>query len=404
MKATGATAIVTPNRKIQLYLGTMTFGWTSQTSSPVDQLVANEMLQKFVCSNHDAFNDTCCYIDTARIYAGGKTEQLLGRAIDGCLTSQSSSSGRRLKLRLGTKAHPSQPGGLSKTGILNQLEASLNALNMNLPSHRDVCHRHYQKKRENNNDQEEVAIHEYYLHQPDTENSLLESLTCLDELVRKGMIERVGMSNYAASEMERAFQLCEEHNLTKPVVYQGLYNPLNRLSEEDLLPILRRNDCAFVAYNPLAAGLLTGKHDENDDSVLKGRFFKNPNYLPRFYTAPNFRAIEIIREACASENISIVEATYKWLMLHSSLDGDRGDGLLIGASSTTQLDSNLKACNHAEQELSQSILKAFDDAWVIIQNDGDHDVFKYWRSFSFDMPGRDNLDHGASYNANKVAK
>ena len=92
---------------------------------------------------------------------------------------------------------------------------------------------------------------EYYLHQPDTEHSLLESLKAADSLLKDGKITKIGMSNYHASEMSRVFDLCREHNLTPPSVYQGLYNPLNRLVEEELLPVLKKNGCSFVAYNPL---------------------------------------------------------------------------------------------------------------------------------------------------------
>merc|ERR1719273_2885095 len=128
------------------------------------------------------------------------------------------------------------------------------------------------------------------------------------------------MSNYHYLEMERAFHLCESHGLTKPSVYQGLYNPLNRMVEEDLIPLLKRNDCAFVAYNPLAAGMLAGKHNKDDDKVKKGRFRNNPNYLPRFYTDENFRAVNLLKDACDKEGISLVTATYGWLLRHSALD------------------------------------------------------------------------------------
>ena len=355
-----------PSTAVQLYLGTMTFGWKGQTSSPVDQNMADQMVQRFASNAKD---DNAVLIDTARIYAGGETEKILGNSlVKGFAGSQ---------VKVGSKAHPRQPGGLSEKGIMNQLETSLEALGVN-------------------------TLYEYYLHQPDTEHSLLESLTCLDELMKKGIIERVGMSNYAASEMERAFLLCEEHNLSKPSVYQGLYNPLNRLVEDDLLPILKKNNCSFIAYNPLAAGLLTGKHKNNGDDVPAGRFKNNQNYLPRFYTDANFEAVDVIRKSCDIAGISMVEATFKWLLHHSALDGSYKDGILIGASSMIQLESNIKACDEDEL-LPQNVLDAFDEAWSIMSSDSD-EVFKYWRSFSSDMPNRDMLDHGASYNANKVEK
>lgn len=305
-------------------------------------------------------------VDTARIYAGGKTETILGDVLRNVDPKEGPS------VTVGTKAHPSQPNGLSPTGVRDQLNASLEAIGVE-------------------------SVGEFYLHQPDPENSLLESLRTTDAMIKEGKISTVGMSNYHASEMERAFLLCEQHGLAKPTVYQGLYNPLNRMVESELIPVLRANGCSFVAYNPLAAGLLTGKHKKADDgTVPQGRFKDNPNYLPRFYTDSNFDAVETIRKACDAEGITMVEATYRWLLRHSVLNGD--DGLLLGASSLEQLDENLSGCNAAEKgPLPDSVLSAFEAAWKLT----DGAPFPYWRSYSSDMPGRESLDQGASYSATK---
>jgi aflatoxin B1 aldehyde reductase len=345
------------------YLGTMTFAWSSQTSSVVDEPAALEMVQRFLQFNHAIGADTH-RIDTARVYAGGNTEPMVGAVLKQLEPG--------LNLSVGTKAHPSVKPGLSSEGILGQLATSLDAMGRS-------------------------AVEEYYLHQPDTESTLLESLKCAHALVKEGKIKTVGMSNYHASEMARAFALCKEHNLTPPTVYQGLYNPLNRLVEEELLPILKEHGCSFVAYNPLAAGLLTGKHGTNDE-VLQGRFRNNDNYLPRFYTSSNFEAVKLIMEQCEIDQISMVEATYRWLLCHSCLR--ETDGFLLGASSVDQLDQNLAACMAAatKEELSAPMLLAFDKAWKLTQEN----AFPYWRSYSLDMPNRESLDPGASYNAAKA--
>lgn len=344
----------------RLYLGTMTFGWTKQTSSIVDLSVATQMLEVF------REKGGIIHVDTARIYAGGQSEVLLGQAIGNTVKEDDGSS-----IKIGTKAHPSQPGGLSEKGIRSQLKASIESL---------------QSKNVK-------MIDEYYLHQPDTEHSLLTSLSTLHDLVQEGKIQRIGLSNYHVTEVERAFELCREHHLTPPSVYQGLYNPLNRMVETSLLPLLKQNNCQFVAYNPLAAGLLTGKHQP--DEVQQGRFRDNPNYLPRFYTEANFRAVQIIQEALVAENnnISILEATFRWLLHHSALDMQ--DGILLGASSLQQLQENLDATAFGAP-LSNDVLAAFDKAWAVTEAAG---AFPYWRSYSSDMPERENLDQGASYSA-----
>jgi aflatoxin B1 aldehyde reductase len=365
----------TMNMKMpRLYLGSMTFGW-SQTSSKVDESIAATMLQRFLAHNAQYGGGAPHRLDTARIYAGGQTEEIVGAVL--AKHHQASSSDNTVLV--GTKAHPSRAGGLSAVGVTGQWKESMEAMQM-------------------------TAVEEYYLHQPDTEHSLEDSLRHVNSLVKEGLVKVVGLSNYHAMEVERAFALCATHGWTPPKVYQGLYNPLNRAVEEELLPLLRKHKCSFVAYNPLAAGLLTGKHmapaatETPTDGVLVGRFRDNPNYLPRFYTPANFAALQLIRTACEAAQICLVEATYRWMLCHSGLGAE--DGLLLGASSLSQLDENLAACvaAHEKDALPEAVLQAFDDGWKLTQAAG---VFPYWRSYSSDMPDRESLDPGASYNAAK---
>jgi len=356
----------------RLYLGTMTFGW-SQTSSKVDESVAATMVDRFM--EHEATSHGGpVRLDTARIYAGGKTEEIVGSILQQKNNKDANFLDRIL---IGTKAHPSRTGGLSAAGVQGQWNESMQAMKLN---------------------DDEMPIEEYYLHQPDTEHPLEESLRYVnEELVQKGLVKVIGMSNYHVSEVERAFAICAKHSWQAPTVYQGLYNPLNRAVEQELLPLLRKHKCSFVAYNPLAAGLLTGKHTTLDD-VQKGRFKNNPNYLPRFYTQENFQAIALIRKACDdADGMSMVEATYRWLLRHSALRPDV-DGVLLGASSLQQLNQNLAACAAAVDPLPDDVLQAFEEAWKITSAVG---VFPYWRSYSSDMPARETLDQGASYQASK---
>lgn len=180
---------------------------------------------------------------------------------------------------------------------------------------------------------------------------------------------------------------------SSPPKLEGLYNPLNRGVEESLLPVLRQHDCSFVAYNPLAAGLLTGKH-RSPDEVIAGRFKDNPNYLPRFYTAQCFAAVEKIRKSCEEAEISMVDATYRWLLLHSELGPY--DGVLIGASNLEQLDQNLSACCFENDEASKlpfAVVESMNSAWEITREG----AFAYFRSYSSDMPDRESRPKGAGY-------
>jgi aflatoxin B1 aldehyde reductase len=362
----------------------MTFGWSGQTSSVVDEGVALSMVQRFIKHNQEA-GETTHYLDTARVYASGNTEVMVGAVLDKLRSSfHNDTMDSNSKIVVGTKANPAVQGGLSVTGILDQLQTSLKALQLD-------------------------SVKEYFLHQPDTQQSLLTSLQCVHDLMtsqqQQQQITSLGMSNYHAIEVQRALDLCQEHQLTPPTVYQGLYNPLNRMVEEELLPLLKRNDISFVAYNPLAAGLLVGKHkhsrDNNDATITPppGRFQNNSNYLPRFYTPANFEAMELLEVACQQEGITMVEATFRWLLRHSALR-PTVDGILLGASSLAQLEENLAACHAAAVKgpLSKNLLDAFDQAWDMTKQEG---VFPYWRSYSADVPNRESLDQGASYTVKK---
>ncbi|KAL3894086.1 MAG: hypothetical protein SGARI_007852 [Bacillariaceae sp.] len=112
------------------YLGTMTFGW-SQTSSYVDESVAQKMVERFVAFDEDIQPSdgdgqqphVVHYIDTARIYAGGKTEKIVGTVLKKLKTTSN--------LKVGTKAAPSvKPGGLSADGIQEQFQASMDAMGL----------------------------------------------------------------------------------------------------------------------------------------------------------------------------------------------------------------------------------------------------------------------------------
>ena len=120
--------------------------------------------------------------------------------------------------------------------------------------------------------------------------------------------------------------------------------------------------------------------------------------MPRFYTKSNFRGLELIQSACDEANISMVEATYRWMLHHSALGSD--DGILLGASSVEQLEENLNAMN--DEKLPIEVVDAFDAAWNIVANDKESKPFPYWRSYSADMPKKDALDPGASYKAAKA--
>jgi len=270
----------------RLYLGSMTCAW-NQASTAVDDAVAATMVGRYLAAGE-------VEVDTARLHSGGAAEPMLGRALR---TVGPPTGGYRLS----TKVHPSQPGGLSDAGIRAQLPASLGALGVN-------------------------RVDALHLYQPITECDLAESLKRVHELGKKGKVGALGLSNCGAVETARCRELCLEHGWTTPGFYQGLYIPLNRFVEDELLPMLREYRVSFIGFNPWAAGMLSGKHRPGGEA-LPGRFRETPNYLPRVYTNANSAAVGAIRQASEAQDLAMVLAAYAWLLRHSAWDATKGDGV-----------------------------------------------------------------------------
>jgi aflatoxin B1 aldehyde reductase len=117
----------------------------------------------------------------------------------------------------------------------------------------------------------------------------------------------------------------------------------------------------FYAFNPLAGGMLSGKHTSYVDKPMSGRFSRLQSYRNRYWKKSYFEAVSVITTKCREANIEPVEAAYRWLAYHSLLDPREGDGIIIGASNMKQLEQNLSATEKGP--LSETIVNAFRSAW-----------------------------------------
>ena len=127
-------------------------------------------------------------------------------------------------------------------------------------------------------------------------------------------------------------------------VYQGMYNAVTRQVEQELLPCLRQLGIKFYVYNPLAGGLLTGKH-KSDSQPQVGRFKGNKLYSDRFWKQSFFEAAEVLTASCEEHALTPVDAALRWLKCHSFLQD--GDAVIIGASSISQVFSRTYLRGHS---------------------------------------------------------
>ena len=279
---------------VGVILGTMTFGW-SYSSSSIDENLAGQMLESFFDAG---FRD----LDTALTYSGGKTEKMLGQLMP---------PGSDLAAKCGvlaTKAGPweglakmSGNGGLSPLGLREKVEASLKSLG-----------------------REKIDL--LYLHAPDSATPIEETLGEVNRLHSEGRIGALGLSNFQAWEVAHIYHTCKAKGYLLPSVYQGMYNAVTRQVEHELLPCLRKLGIAFYVYNPLAGGLLTGKH-KRAVGPETGRFKGNKLYSDRFWKDSYFEAADALVGACNElEDTEPADAAMRWLKFHSHLkDGDAGE-------------------------------------------------------------------------------
>ncbi len=297
----------------RLSLGAMTFG------GQVDEDEAIRMVDR--CLEH-GLN----FYDTANVYNQGKSEVILGKAL----------RGRRHKVVLSTKVRGKmgdepEDVGLRRPAIRRAIEDSLRRLGTDY-------------------------VDLYYLHHPDWDTRIEETLSTMEDLVREGKIRYPAVSNYAAWQVVQMLWHCENHGCVPPTVTQPMYNLLARGIEQEYLAFCKEYGLAVVAYNPLAGGLLTGKHSSGNPPAAGTRFDGNQVYQDRYWHETYFDAQREVAIIAESAGLTTTQLAFRWLLTQPAVDC-----VLLGASSMSQLDENLKACEGPV--LEPSVIAQCDAVW-----------------------------------------
>jgi aryl-alcohol dehydrogenase-like predicted oxidoreductase len=287
----------------------MTFG--AQT----DDKTAAQMVQRCLESGVNFF-------DTANVYNAGESETLLGGILGGL----------RKDVVVATKAGMKvgeHPAGLSRDLILKAAEDSLRRLQTDY-------------------------VDLYYLHTPDPLTPLEESLAAMDRLVRDGKVRYVASSNYASWQVARMLWIADARGYSPARVTQPMYNLLARRLEDEYLPACAELGISTVVYNPLAGGLLTGKHG---GAPLAGtRFDGNQTYLDRYWNDCNLAAVRKLEAIARAAGRSLVSLSLNWLLHHTPIDC-----IVLGASRMEHLETNLASL---DEPLDESSLQACDAVWA----------------------------------------
>ncbi|KAG8569903.1 hypothetical protein GDO81_014590 [Engystomops pustulosus] len=314
-------------------LGAMEFGRRMDAKS------SEEVLREFL---RRGYNE----VDTAHIYADGESERILG------------DMGLGPGVKIATKANPLEgKKNLSAESVHQQLEASLQRLKT-------------------------PSVHLFYLHVPDHQTPLEETLAACQELYQEGKFKELGLSNYVSWEVMKIYCICKEKNWVLPTVYQrgpcGGHISLKGVYASPLGFV----QCRFYAYNPLAGGLLTGRYryEDKDKEQETSRFFGNKwsdLYRSRYWKKQYFQGIDLVQkaleEAYGKDRPSLTSAALRWMYHHSKLQGSQGDAVILGMSSMEQLVKNLDGAEGGS--LLPPVVAAFDEAWNLVA----HDCPSYFR-------------------------
>ncbi len=304
----------------RLVLGTMTFGLQTDEETSIKIL-------------DTAAEAGINFLDTADVYplggglpTAGRTEEIIGRWL----------KGKREHFIVATKAVGkvgSAPWdqGSSRKHILDAIDASLKRLG---PDYVDL----------------------YQLHSDDASTPLDETLEALDTVVRAGKVRYIGVSNFLAYRLARALGRADVRHLTRFVSIQPRYNLLFREIERELLPLAQEEGLAVIPYNPLAGGLLTGKHNLTEGPTAGTRFTLGAaaeRYQERYWHEREFNTVEELRTVADLAGLSLTTLAVAWVLANPIITAP-----IIGASRPEQLFDSLKAL---EVTLDDNLKQKLDD-------------------------------------------
>jgi 1-deoxyxylulose-5-phosphate synthase len=289
----------------RLCLGTMTFGLQCDEPTSVG------ILERAAAGG-------ITFLDTSDVYplgggldTVGRTEEILGRWL----------AGRRHEFVVATKcfgAMSARPWdrGLSRKHILDAIEGSLRRLRTDY-------------------------VDLYQCHAPDDDTPIDETLRALDDVVRAGKARYIGTSNFLAYRIARAMGRSEVLGVARFDSAQPRYNLLFRQVERDLLPLCLEEGVGVIPYNPLAGGLLSGKHRRQTGPTPGTRFTLGNaarRYQDRYWHEREFATVEALRPLAASAGLSLATMAVAWVLANPAVTAP-----IIGASRPEQLDDLLPA-------------------------------------------------------------
>lgn len=287
-----------------LALGTMTFG-TPRWGSPDE--VSESIFNTYIESGGN-------FIDTADVYSGGRSEELIGGYIE--------NRNLRDKLVLATKftfnAESGNPnaGGNGRKNIYRAIDLSLRRLRTDY-------------------------IDLYWMHAWDMVTPVEEVLQSLGDLVRAGKIRYFGFSDLPAWYAVKAATLATAHAVPGPIALQLEYSLVERSIEREHLPAAHECGLGITPWSPLAGGFLAGKYSSTDaDATGQGRLSGSNPFSEKFtkFTDRNWRILDTLRTVAAQVDRPLAQVALAWVSAQPGITSP-----ILGASKLEQLHDNLSS-------------------------------------------------------------
>ncbi len=289
----------------ELCLGTMTFGGGDEGFwghiGRLDQDAADALLKT-------ALDAGINFVDTANIYAGGRSEEILGRSLKNVgIPRDDIVVATKV---LGPMGEGPNARGASRGHILSQCKASLKRLGLD---HIDL----------------------YQIHGFDPATPIEETLEALDTLVRHGHVRYLGLSNWAAWQVMKAVGIAHARRLAPILSLQAHYTLVGRDLEREIVPMLRSERIGLMVWSPLAGGYLSGKYD-GEGQAADGR--RTTFDFPPVDRARGSAALPEMRRIAEAKGCTVAQIALAWL-LHQ----DAVTSVIVGAKRVDQLSDNIAA-------------------------------------------------------------
>ena len=305
-----------------LALGTMTFG------AETDEAAAHAQLDRFAGAGGTL-------VDTADVYTGGESEQIIGRWLATCPAEVREGVVLATKGRFPTGEGPNDVG-LSRRHLTRALNASLTRLGV-----------------------DHVDLYQVHAHDPLT--PLDETLRFADDAVRAGKILYVGLSNFTGWQLVKAVATARELHVSGPVTLQPQYNLLVREIEWEIVPAAQSEGLGLLPWSPLGGGWLTGKYRRDEQPTGSTRLGENPErgveaYDRRSRAQRTWDVVDAVQAVAEQRGASMAQVALSWLT-----DRPAVTSTILGARTVEQLDDNLGAADlHLDPEQTAALDLASD--------------------------------------------